>query len=75
MKGPALAPEKIKEALRSDSANMFTESGLDLGRDGIWEDLGNLNLKGLKGKVAFDKIKKHPLIFSVPSRVQKKFIR
>ena len=57
MTGPALGPDKIKEALLSDSSNMFSESGLDLGKEGIWEDAGNLNLKNLKGQAAFSKIR------------------
>ncbi len=55
--GPALGPDKIKEALLSDSSNMFSESGLDLGKEGIWEDAGNLNLKNLKDQAAFSKIR------------------
>ena len=57
MMGPALGPDKIKEALFCDSSNMFSESGLDLGSEGIWEDAGNLNLKNLKGQAAFFKIR------------------
>ncbi len=36
---------------------MFSETGLDLGIEGIWEDAGNLHLKNLKGHVAFSKIR------------------
>ena len=57
MMGPALGPDKIKEALFCNSSNMFSESGLDLGSEGIWEDAGNLNLKNLKGQAAFFKIR------------------
>tara|TARA_X000000368_G_scaffold413222_1_gene400925 strand:+ start:209 stop:1018 length:810 start_codon:yes stop_codon:yes gene_type:complete len=57
MTGPALGPDKIKEALFSNSSNMFSENGLDLGKEGIWEDLGNLNLNNLKGQAAFSKIR------------------
>ena len=57
MMGPALGPDKIKEALFCDSSNMFSESGLDLGSEGIWEDAGNLDLKNLKGQAAFCKIR------------------
>jgi arginase len=56
MAGPALAPPRIREALVSDSANMFTEIGLDLGQPGIWEDAGDVDLVGLTGKKAFDAI-------------------
>ena len=57
MMGPASGPNKIKEALFSDSSNMFSECGLDLGSEGIWGDAGNLNLKNLKGQAAFSKIR------------------
>lgn len=40
MKGPALAPPLIKKAYKSDSANYFSESGLEL-RPGIWDDKGD----------------------------------
>lgn len=54
--GPALAPQRIREAIRSDSANMFTETGLDLGRDDIWNDIGDVALSGVSGQAAFDAI-------------------
>lgn len=42
LKGPALAPDKIREAFHSDSSNYFTESGLDLKNNTHWEDVGNV---------------------------------
>jgi arginase len=56
MAGPALGPRRIREALVSDSANMFTETGLDLGQPEIWQDAGDVALAGLAGKQAFDVI-------------------
>jgi agmatinase len=56
MPGPSLAPRRIREALHSDSANMFTESGLDLGSPGIWEDASDVPLTGLSGETAHDQI-------------------
>jgi arginase len=56
MAGPALAPRRIREALVSDSANMFTENGLDLELPGIWDDAGDVTLADLSGKTAFDAI-------------------
>lgn len=44
LRGPALAPPKIREAYRSDSANYYAESGRDLNSDGEWTDLGDLSL-------------------------------
>lgn len=56
MSGPALAPARIREALHSDSANMFTEFGHDLGNKTLWSDAGNVLLDGLSGQEAFDAI-------------------
>lgn len=42
LRGPALAPPKIREAYRSDSANYYAESGRDLNSDAEWTDLGDL---------------------------------
>jgi arginase len=56
MSGPALAPARIREALHSDSANMFTELGHDLGNKTLWADAGNVLLDGLSGQTAFDAI-------------------
>ncbi|MFQ5568491.1 MAG: agmatinase [Rhodothermales bacterium] len=44
MRGPALAPPRIRDALHSGSANLCSESGLDLSTDPRWRDLGDLNL-------------------------------
>lgn len=55
--GPALAPGRIREAIWSDSANMFAENGLDLGRGDVWTDAGDVALSGLGGKAAFDRIR------------------
>lgn len=40
MRGAADAPAAIREALRSDSSNMWTESGIDLGAEGAYHDSG-----------------------------------
>lgn len=44
MRGPAEAPGKIREAFHSDSANYFTESGIDLKHNPGWRDCGDLAL-------------------------------
>ena len=44
LKGPALAPAKIREAYHSDSSNYFTESGIDLRNHPGWKDEGDLKL-------------------------------
>lgn len=46
MQGPALAPAEIRHAFDSDSANKWTESGIDLGQAGIILDAGDLELEG-----------------------------
>lgn len=55
--GPALAPPRIREALWSDSANMFTECGLDLGDPGLMQDAGDVALRDLSGQGAFQAIR------------------
>lgn len=42
MRGPAGAPEKIREQLYSGSANLCTEAGIDLGSHAGFVDLGDL---------------------------------
>jgi arginase len=42
MRGAAAAPPKIREALRCDSSNMWTELGVDLGVAGAFADAGDL---------------------------------
>jgi len=46
MKGPALAPQKIRETFHCQSTNRWTESDLDLGDDSILVDAGDVNLDG-----------------------------
>jgi arginase len=44
MRGPAEAPPLIREAFRCDSSNMWTETGVDLGRPSMFSDAGDLTL-------------------------------
>ena len=46
LRGPALAPRKILEALRSNSSNLSSENGFDLGanENHLWRDAGDLVL-------------------------------
>lgn len=44
LRGPAQAPKLIRQALDSDSTNLWTEDGFDLGRDGAIHDAGDLDL-------------------------------
>ena len=43
-RGAAAAPPLIRDALRSDSSNMWTELGVDVGAVGAYEDAGELKL-------------------------------
>ncbi len=45
LRGPAQAPSRIREALRCDSSNMWTEGGRDLGGEGVLCDRGDLALQ------------------------------
>ena len=42
LRGAGEAPEKIREALRCDASNSWTELGVDLGGAGSYEDAGDL---------------------------------
>ena len=44
LRGAADAPQKIREALRRDASNSWTETGIDLGIAGAYEDAGDLTL-------------------------------
>ncbi len=44
LRGAALAPPKIREALHSAAANGWSESGIDLWADGVLSDAGDLTL-------------------------------
>lgn len=44
LRGPSLAPARIRETLHSGSMNLCAENGLDLGTDSRWQDAGDLKL-------------------------------
>jgi arginase len=46
MRGAALAPPRIREALHSGAANLCAENGIDLAAESGWHDLGDLALAG-----------------------------
>jgi arginase family enzyme len=54
--GPALAPAQIREALFSESTNMWTEKGIDLGTMTGWKAFDDLVLSDLDTQTAFDTI-------------------
>jgi Arginase/agmatinase/formimionoglutamate hydrolase, arginase family len=45
LRGAGDAPAKIREALACDASNQWTETGVDLGTPGIYEDSGDLVLR------------------------------
>ena len=52
-RGPASAPAHIREALLSESTNMWTEKGLDLGAMSGWKALNDLALSDADTKTVF----------------------
>jgi agmatinase len=54
LRGPASAPAKIREALRCDASNKWTELGVDLAAAGALADAGDLPLKNLRENVGDD---------------------
>ena len=56
MRGPALAPASIREALKAGSANLCSESQIDLSVEPRYHDVGDLNL--LSGATSFEHIEK-----------------
>jgi len=46
LRGTGAAPPKIREALRCDASNSWTETGIDLGVAGVYEDAGDLEFAG-----------------------------
>lgn len=44
LRGPALAPAKIREVLHSGETNWSAEKGLDLSADNRWHDVGDLEM-------------------------------
>ena len=54
LRGPSGAPAKIREALRSDASNKWSESGVDIGAKGAFSDAGDLRLQDSREKSAED---------------------
>src|SRR5271155_90227 len=53
-RGAADAPAKIREALRCDASNQWTELGVDLGVAAAFKDAGDLRLGNSREKVGED---------------------
>lgn len=47
LRGPALAPAKIREAYHSDSANYYSENLINMNEHTGWKDEGDLKLSGV----------------------------
>ena len=56
LRGPRLGPDAIRHAIMCDSANMFAETGCDLGAPGLWYDAGDVALEQLSGVDAYNAI-------------------
>jgi len=56
MRGAASAPGQIRKALHSESTNLCSESGIDLGAEPRFRDLGDLELE--PGLIALQQIEK-----------------
>jgi arginase len=54
LRGPSKAPAKIREALRCDASNPWSESGVDISAPGAYADAGDLQLHDSKQTVAQD---------------------
>src|SRR5262245_10204460 len=44
MRGTALAPPLIRDAFYSDASNSYTESGIDLSKEGLINDRGDITV-------------------------------
>jgi arginase len=54
LRGPAGAPAKIREALRCEASNGWSELGVDVGAPGAFADCGDLQLKNSRDKAEED---------------------
>ncbi|HEX8032341.1 MAG TPA: agmatinase [Ktedonobacterales bacterium] len=57
LRGPALAPARIRAALHAGSMNLCTEDGVDLGARNDWHDLGDFETGS--GEAALVEIERH----------------
>jgi agmatinase len=54
LRGSAHAPAKIREALRCEASNKWSELGVDVGAAGAFADVGDLRLENIQEKVRGD---------------------
>jgi len=55
LRGAGEAPQKIREAMAWDASNHWTETGVDLGVAGLYEDAGDLNFSESEAFAAIEK--------------------
>src|SRR3954469_15746849 len=55
LRGAAEAPGKIREALACEASNHWTETGVDLGVKGVYEDSGDIELLGTDAFAAIER--------------------
>jgi agmatinase len=58
LRGSSAAPRAMREALRCDASNQWTELGVDLGIEGAFADADNIEFAGLDGAAAFEAIER-----------------
>ena len=58
LRGSSAAPPAIREALRCDASNQWTELGADLGVESAFADAGDIEFAGLDGAAAFEAIER-----------------
>ena len=54
LRGPSRAPAKIREALRCEASNNWSELGVEVGAAGAFADAGDLRLENTQEKVSDD---------------------
>ena len=54
LRGPAGAPPKVREALRTDASNQWSELGIDVGANSEFEDAGDLQLGNSREQIEQD---------------------
>jgi arginase len=58
LKGPAMAPARIRWMDKDGSANAFAENGMEIKEGLAYEDAGNISFDDIRPEKAFDTIKK-----------------
>jgi agmatinase len=61
LQGPALAPNRIREAIFSESSNMWSESGVGLSAANVWHDAGDVQCAGSDRQKTSDAIREATL--------------